>query len=291
MSNSTAQTLGDAALDRKLTITAGPFKGTQIPPQELRLFEENNDFGTKSFRAKWPHQARLARALDVFRIEDGYGVIASIEPDPNPTTISTKRIVNGTPTWTGPHPTQRHVAELQRNGQTLFRATSLAALDVERAHESGENNAISRLLDHLGLPAYLSLTNAEYLLLSQQQVPVEAQDEATPPPQSPSAKPAPRRGQGKVVQITAPKPTTDPKAATAAPAAEPVAQEEPATDAPQEAAAVNEAAADAGDVPVSRNTRVRALNLWRRYRRGEPFPEPGTEAEALALIETLEKGS
>lgn len=302
MSNNTAPIQSDAILDRKLSITAGPFKGTQIPPEELRLFEETSDFGTKSYRAKWPHQARLARAMDVFKIEDGYGVIASIEPDSAAITISTKRYVNGVQTWTGPHPTQRHVAELQRNGQTLARATSLAPLDVERAHESGENNAISRLLDHLGLPAYLSLTAAEYALLTQQQVPVDGQEqESAPPPPATPAKPGPRAGKGKVVPIAAPKPTTDPKANTATPDPAPAQdaqtqdeplQGEPEVESPQDAAqAGSDAVTEAGEAPVNRNTRVRALNLWRRFRRGQPFPEPQTEAEALELIATLENGS
>lgn len=50
---------------------------------------------------------------------------------------------------------------------------------------------------------------------------------------------------------------------------------------------VTAATTDSSD-PVSKNTRTQLLNLHRRYRRGQPFVEPRSQAEALALIEELD---
>jgi hypothetical protein len=252
-----------------LSITSGPFTGHVVPARELNPFTEND---THQPLAGWHIRHRLALFWSKHSPADGW----RIETNAAPTEIALS-------VWDGDRsnasaPAWRFVAALYRNDKLVMTASSMRSLAMENAYENGENNALSRLLDHWGLPAVFNLTQSEW----------DELNHSTRPPSADTQ----RQRDTKGVSIVADYPLTGelspPKDAVvdSSPAVQPrTADPEPASTPVVTQLTPRSKPATTG---VSKATRTRLLNLHRRVKAGEDFEEPTSEQEALERIATLE---
>jgi hypothetical protein len=253
-----------------LNITSGPFAGHVVPQRELNPFTENDTYQPL---AGWHVRHRLALFWSKHTPADGW----RIETTAAPAEIALSgwdgdRCTASAPAW-------RFAAALYRNDKLVMTASSMRSLAIENAYENGENNALSRLLDHWGLPAVFSLTQTEWDELNRTTPPPSAdtqqkrETKAAPivddypvtgdlmPPKDPAVDPLP---------ASLPRPT-DPEASSTPIVTQLTPRSRPAT---------------AG---VSKSTRTRLLNLHRRAQPGEDFEEPTSEQDALERIAKLEE--
>lgn len=253
-----------------LSITSGPFTGHVVPARELNPFTEND---THQPLAGWHIRHRLALFWSKHTPADGW----RIETTAAPTEIALSgwdgdRSTASAPAW-------RFVAALYRNDKLVMTASSMRSLAMENAYENGENNALSRLLDHWGLPAVFNLTQQEW----------DELNHSTPPP---SADTQPQRNTRDATIVD-----DYPLIGELAPPKDPVVDSSPAAlprTADPEAASTpvvtqltpRSKPATAG---VSKSTRTRLLNLHRRVKPGDEFQEPVSEQEALERIAALEQ--
>lgn len=264
------------------TIQNGPFKGHVVPNDHLRIkIESDRVVGF------WPHSDRLAVFLARNTICSGWGF--QVDMVESNLEITTTVEINGVEQTVGPYKTLRFIARLTKNGDTVMTTSTLTPMNVVKAYESGENNALSRLLDHLGLPAVFQLSPAD---LAGKPLSTETQTSEThgvkllpTPDYSKSDKVAPQANQAAVVSTAAVEDTANEDSPTA------VLPEVSATQVASLLSRLEDANATSvatGTTPVPKNIRMQLLNLHRLHCRGVPFEEPCSNEEALQRIEALQ---
>jgi hypothetical protein len=134
------------------TITTGPFEGTAVPSEQLN-WGTNENGGEYAFW-KPAYRAALLQTNPAFA---GYtlGVATQILPD----TRMPRRNEDGTLSSES-YPTILALATANppNREQAPWQISSLGTFDGPKALEATENNALSRLLELMGLPAYFSPT-------------------------------------------------------------------------------------------------------------------------------------
>ena len=277
------------------TIQTGPFKGHVVPNDHLRIkIESDRVVGF------WPHSDRLAVFLARNTIGEGWGF--QVDQLDSNLEITTTVEINGVEQTVGPFKTLRFVAKLTKNGDTVMTASTLTPMNVVKAYESGENNALSRLLDHLGLPAVFQLSPSD---LAGKPLSTETQVSET---RGVKLLPTPDYAKSDKIGSTTPPASTTSTASTASQSSDDNTDNNDASDASVEESEatpvlsddVKEAiaslaahtdsakGASSETQSVDKRIRMQLLNLHRLHCRGVAFEEPCSNEEALQRIEALQ---